>query len=60
MPIACSHRPTHEEQGLACILGVLDQAVTDAERRCLPYGHEFSKIAKHSRIMCVIRIDRFN
>ena len=60
MPIACSHRPTHEEQGLASILGVLDKAVADAEWRCFPYGHEIGKIAKHSRIMCVIRIDRFN
>jgi len=43
-------RRTPADEGLARILGGLDKAVTDAER-CSPEGHEFSKIARHSREM---------
>ena len=39
-------RRTPAEYGLAGIPGLLDKAVTNAE-----YGHEFGKIAKHSREM---------
>lgn len=44
-------RRTPEERGLADILGVLDNAVGDAESQYSPDGHAFGEIAKHSREM---------